>query len=314
MTVPKQDDDRSILTTAALHGWLATPLRPPPARDPGMPRISVIVPSFNQGHFLDECLRSILLQQYPNLEIIVMDGGSTDGSVDVIRRHAGSLAYWQSQADGGQAAAINAGLERASGDLVGWLNSDDLLLPGALAALATAAQASSAPSWFQGDAVELLEEAGELRPYPWSHPMDPAKLPWAQTGCQPSLYWHRSLGLRLDASLHYALDWDLQNRLARQAPLVRVQERLSVNRIHTQTKTRTGKRRMADEYYRITRRYGSSLSRSLLYRYGLWEAATHRAAHGPGPLNRAWHRIAAGLLRRLHGEDSIYTFNWYHFA
>ena len=105
---------------------------PPPAAAPeaGWPRITLVTPSYQQAAFLEECLRSVLLQNYPNLEYIVIDGGSLDGSADIIARYADKLAYWQSQRDGGQGDAINQGFSRASGHILGWLNSDDLLLPG----------------------------------------------------------------------------------------------------------------------------------------------------------------------------------------
>src|SRR5918912_1452809 len=97
-----------------------------------LPRISVVVPSLNQARFLGEALDSVLSQGYPGLELIVMDGGSTDDSLEVIRAHEGRIAYWQSRPDGGQSAAINRGVERATGEIVCWLNSDDLLCEGAL--------------------------------------------------------------------------------------------------------------------------------------------------------------------------------------
>ena len=90
-----------------------------------LPKISIIVPSFNQGHYLPETLESIFSQNYPHLEVVVMDGGSTDKSVDIIHSFASRLTYWQSQPDGGQSAAINAGTQHCSGDLIAWLNSDD---------------------------------------------------------------------------------------------------------------------------------------------------------------------------------------------
>lgn len=96
------------------------------------PRISLVVPSFNQADYLDDALRSILQQGYPQLELIVMDGGSTDGSLAVIRRYEDQISFWRSEPDGGQAAALVEGFGRASGDILGWLNSDDLLLPGSL--------------------------------------------------------------------------------------------------------------------------------------------------------------------------------------
>ena len=97
-----------------------------------LPSISIVVPSFNQARFLDENLRSIFAQNYPRLEVIVMDGSSTDNSVDVIRRWESRLTYWQSQPDRGQSDAINEGMKRSSGDIVAWLNSDDFYWKDAL--------------------------------------------------------------------------------------------------------------------------------------------------------------------------------------
>src|SRR5579859_7922275 len=96
----------------------------PTQRGP-LPRISIVVPSYNQARFLPEALDSIFRQGYPHLEVVVMDGGSDDGSVKVIESYAPRLKYWQSRPDGGQSAAINAGMGHCTGDLVAWLNSDD---------------------------------------------------------------------------------------------------------------------------------------------------------------------------------------------
>jgi glycosyltransferase involved in cell wall biosynthesis len=102
------------------------------------PRISIVTPSYNQARFLEQAMQSVLDQGYPDLEYIVMDGGSRDGSVEIIRRFEPRLAYWQSAADGGQGPAILDGWKRATGDLIAWLNSDDVLLDGALEAVANA--------------------------------------------------------------------------------------------------------------------------------------------------------------------------------
>src|SRR5579862_8824120 len=96
------------------------------------PRITVVTPSFQQGRFLEETIRSVLGQGYPNLDYIVIDGGSTDQSVEIIQKYAAQLSYWVSEPDHGQANAVNKGFQRSTGEILGWLNSDDLLLPGAL--------------------------------------------------------------------------------------------------------------------------------------------------------------------------------------
>jgi glycosyltransferase involved in cell wall biosynthesis len=105
---------------------------------PVLPRISVITPSFNQGQFLEETIESVLRQGYPNLEYIIIDGGSTDSSVETIRRYEKNLAFWVSEPDKGQTEAINKGLRRATGEIVTWLNSDDLNFSDTLASTAPA--------------------------------------------------------------------------------------------------------------------------------------------------------------------------------
>src|SRR5438132_13711050 len=101
-----------------------------------VPRITVVTPSFNQAEFLERTLRSVLDQGYPNLEYVVIDGGSTDGSVDTIRRYADRLAYWVAQPDSGQYDAINKGFQRTSGEVMAWINSDDKYAPWAFAVAA----------------------------------------------------------------------------------------------------------------------------------------------------------------------------------
>ena len=116
-------------------------------------KISIIIPSFNQGRFLADTLRSIIDQNYENVEIIVMDGGSTDNSVDVIKSFEPYITYWQSEKDGGQSAAINNGIKRATGEFVTWLNSDDVLLPGALNAVNKAILRNPNCDFFLGNTI-----------------------------------------------------------------------------------------------------------------------------------------------------------------
>ena len=117
-------------------GWPWTeappPLPPTTVNGQAWPRITIVTPSFNQAQYLEETIRSVLLQGYPNLEYLVFDGGSTDGSVDILRRYDRFLDAWVSERDKGQSDAINKGLARCTGTIVNWLCSDDVLLPGAL--------------------------------------------------------------------------------------------------------------------------------------------------------------------------------------
>jgi glycosyltransferase involved in cell wall biosynthesis len=105
---------------------------PPQYFDQNLPKITIITPSYNQGQYIEETIRSVLLQGYPNLEYIIIDGGSTDNTVDIIKKYEPWITYWVSEKDNGQSHAINKGLERATGDVFNWLNSDDFYLPNAL--------------------------------------------------------------------------------------------------------------------------------------------------------------------------------------
>lgn len=124
-------------------------------------KISVIIPSYNQGIYIGEALESIINQQYDNLEIIVMDGGSSDHTVDVIKKYEKYIAYWQSQKDNGQSAAINDGFKRATGEFVTWLNSDDVLLPGTLNAVNKAVLNNPNINWFLGN-VFWMDKYGRI--------------------------------------------------------------------------------------------------------------------------------------------------------
>ncbi|UCG39403.1 MAG: glycosyltransferase [bacterium] len=127
----------------------------PPAADPAWPRITVVTPSFNQAPYLEKTILSIHNQGYPNLEHIIVDGGSTDGSVDIIMKYEARLAHWQSRPDAGQCDAINQGAARATGQYMTWINSDDLLLPGALLRMGDLIRRDPDVDLFYGNQVEV---------------------------------------------------------------------------------------------------------------------------------------------------------------
>ena len=199
--------------------------------DARLPLISVVTPSYNQARFLEQCIESVLGQGYPRLEYLIVDGGSTDGSVEIIRRYADRLSSWVSEPDHGQGDAINKGFARARGELVAWLNADDFYLPGALLAAAEAYRNDPQASFYFGDGFRVGED-GTARAAFFPHgpqPYDEAAMIFGMNYVlQPATFMRReplaAIG-HLDAELHYGLDTDLWIRLARVEELRRIAER-----------------------------------------------------------------------------------------
>jgi hypothetical protein len=191
------------------------------------PRISVVTPSFNQGRYLEDCIRSVLDQGYPDLEYIIMDGGSTDGSVEIIRRYADRIAYWQSRPDGGQYAAITAGFERSSGRIMTWLNADDKFHPDAFAIAAAIFMTQPEVRWISGRSNTFKQSGEQCGIHPvlirWKRRRY-LEGQWA-TPCiqQEGTFWRRDLwdqsGGRMDTDLDLAGDMELWARFFRYAPV-----------------------------------------------------------------------------------------------
>lgn len=193
-----------------------------------LPKISIVTPSYNQAQFLEECIDSILSQNYPNLECIIMDGGSTDGSVEIIKKYEKHLTFWQSRPDGGQYTAINEGFKRTTGEIMGWLNSDDKLHPFSLFKMAYVFSAFSDAEWISGRYTwwdrsgSLTKIDGDLRDWAREDYLK-GQYKWIQ---QESTFWMRSLwekaGGCLDTSVKLAGDLELWVRFFRHARLYRV--------------------------------------------------------------------------------------------
>ncbi len=124
-----------------------------------LPKVSIITPSFNQGQFLEASIRSVLEQDYPNIEYIIVDGGSKDNSVEVIQKYADRLAWWVSEKDKGHADALNKGFSRASGEILAWLNSDDIYFPGAVSEAVSILESRAEVGMVYGDA-DLIDDSG----------------------------------------------------------------------------------------------------------------------------------------------------------
>ena len=229
-------------------GWPWTQQSPPlPALDDGAiwPRITIVTPSYNQGHFIEEAIRSVLLQGYPNLQYIVMDGGSKDATVEVIRRYERWIPHWVSQRDKGQSDAINRGLDMAD-DVCGWLCSDDLLSPGALGIVGRHFARNPQCRWLSGRGDFLSMATGAIEAHPAGIESPAALLEYWQYGFeghflpQPSTFWRKSLwqevgGLQVEN--HLAMDYELWLAFQEHASLDTVDEALSISRIHEDCKS-----------------------------------------------------------------------------
>jgi len=178
------------------------------------PRISIVTPSFNQAQFLEETILSVLHQRYDALEYIIIDGGSTDGSVDIIRRYEHQLTYWVSEKDRGQVHAINKGVEQATGDIFAYINSDDVYLPGTFAAVAKYFEKYPEREWVCGDTI-MFGEGYATKLLQTVLPKSAAQcLSWAYKAAQPGHFWKRELVEGgFDESWRYVFDHDLYVRL-----------------------------------------------------------------------------------------------------
>jgi GT2 family glycosyltransferase len=225
----------------------------------GRPLVSIVTPSYNQAAFLEETMLSVLDQDYPSLEYVVVDGGSTDGSVEIIRRHADRLAWWTSEPDRGQRTRSTRGFARARGEYVGWLCSDDTLLPGAISRLVEALQDDPELVLAYGDAV-YADERSERKDAALSGRWDPVRMVrQAQVRNQQpaTLYTRRGWEAAgpLDEDAWYYLDFQFTVRLAGVGAGVHVPEHLATYRIHSGGKSTGDPVRKAEDAIRCAERF-----------------------------------------------------------
>lgn len=221
------------------------------------PLVTIAVPSLNQGRFLDDALASIFQQQVP-VEVFVLDGGSTDNSVDVIKKWESRLAGWRSGVDDGQASAINEGIARGTAPFVCWLNSDDLFLPCGLSTLLGELQASAESPAVYGRSWNLVQKTGKQTPV-WVEPFDEKRLALRCIISQPATLIRRSawdLVGGVDGQLHMAMDYDLWWRLYKQVGALHFLDKfVAVNRDHEATKTKTLRHRHYQEAMAVVHKY-----------------------------------------------------------
>lgn len=232
--------------------------------------VSIVTPSYNQARYLEETMRSVLEQDYPHIEYIVVDGGSTDGSREIIEKYADRLAWWVSEKDRGQTDAINKGFARAQGEVLAWLNSDDTYQPGAIREAVEFLRANPQVGLVYGDANYIDEHGRVIGRFPAAQ-TDYRRLRQGYVHIpQQSAFFRADLWRKvgpLDDSFYFAMDYDLWVRLAREAPIVYLPRLWANFRLHSDAKTIAADDRCWPEMLRVHYRDGGSPFSMIVLKY-----------------------------------------------
>jgi glycosyltransferase involved in cell wall biosynthesis len=235
-----------------------------------LPLVSIVTPSFNQASYIEATIQSVLEQDYPRIEYIIVDGGSTDGTVDVIKKYAGRFASWVSEPDKGQTDAINKGFARAQGDILAWINSDDTYEPGAIAAAVKYLQENPDVGLVYGD-CNFINESGRVIGKFNAAQTD---LPLLRRGYvhipQQASFFRADLWRQvgpLDPSFYFAMDYDLWTRLAARSEIKYVPQTWANFRLHTSGKTILADDRCWPEMLRVHYRDGGSFFSMIVAKY-----------------------------------------------
>jgi len=242
------------------------------------PRISIVVPSYNQGQFLEETILSVINQQYPDLELFVADGGSNDNSVDIIKKYESHIKWWVSEKDKGQSDAINKGLSKATGEILTWLCSDDLLTPGSLKIVATHfSSANEKIGLIHGGAIIFEKDKIKETRFTYQVPSKEAYVS-GMVFPQPAAFFRRSYLTQvgsLNETLHYGMDYDLFQRLSLICEFLPVDNVLAKYRLHSQSKSVTESNRFITDwkktYINMCKNLGWSREISYLESTGLFD-------------------------------------------
>jgi len=269
----------------------------------GRPLVSIVTPSLNQGRFIEDTVKSVLGQDYSPIEYLVVDGGSTDETLAILRRYDGALR-WISEPDSGQAAAVNKGFRVTSGQILGWLNSDDVYEPSAVSAAVAYLREHPETAMVYGDANHIDAAGNDIGPCSYVEPANLERLIHeVDYIVQPAAFFRRSAFLAvgpLDESLHWALDYDLWIKIARRFPIAYVPRRLARYRLTGENKTAVGRFDRFAELDRVGRRHGAG-GLAAVFRVDLFwlsvKEAWRLALKGRlGPAARMAGRAAAALL------------------
>jgi glycosyltransferase involved in cell wall biosynthesis len=248
-----------------------------------LPKVSIVTPSFNQGQFLEASIRSVLEQDYPNIEYIIVDGGSKDNSVEIIKKYQEHLSWWVSEKDKGHADALNKGFSRATGDILAWLNSDDIYFPNAVSEAVTVLQRHSEVGMVYGDA-DLIDNSGETVGQFGSKQTSykqmlrgSVHIPQATTFFRADTW--QKVG-PLDLSLFFSFDYDLWVRIAKVSRVLYIPRRWAKFRIHGAGKTIVNDDKCYPDMLRVLEREGGGwlswlrlrmIARKVLYSWLPWK-------------------------------------------
>ncbi len=256
------------------------------------PRISIVIPSFNQGEFIEQTLASIIGQRYPNLELIVIDGGSSDRTAEIIAKYADAISYYVSEPDNGQGHAINKGFRIATGDILAWINSDDMYLPCTFAKIARIIRIPSAPMLVYGGSI-LFDDRGQFAQGRLPCEFERERLTYFDYIEQASTFWSRSLWEsvgELNEAYHYVLDWDWFLRASRICNFTPLREHLSLYRLHPMHKTGSGGEHRQREIVRLIEQYARPD----------WVTAYHEVAANMPQCKQQFQRYSQRRLIWLH--------------
>ena len=235
------------------------------------PLVSIVTPTYNMGRFLEETIQSILSQDYPRIEYIVMDGGSTDSTLDILRKYQGRVQY-RSERDRGQAQAINKGFAMSSGEIFAFLNADDTYLPGAVSTAVKQLLAHRSVGVVYGDGYHVSEDGSKIGPYP-TRPYDYDLLNRDCFICQPAAFMWRSAFESagwMNQDLQIALDYDLWIRIANLRPLMKIEGYLATSRMYRDNKTVSRRRQVYQEIIRVVKTHYGFVPYDWVYGYAAY--------------------------------------------
>lgn len=271
------------------------------------PLVTIVTPSFNQGRFIRATIESVLSQDYPHIEYIIMDGGSTDETASVAAEYAGRLTF-VSEKDRGQSHAINKGFQMANGELVSWLNSDDVILPGAVSHAVSAYKENPSLGAVYGEGYLIDYYGAVTKRFPATEPFNLWKLVYLSDYIlQQTVYFRRAIFAEigyLDESLNWGMDWDILIRIGKRYPMRYIPEYMGCLREYEAAKTFSGGGKRHRELALIMRNHGGIKYPPGYFTYGLdtWQkiCCDFLDAHTPPPLAKISKKVQQLLTYAVH--------------